>query len=193
MSRRPGPVCDHDRRLQRPKVTAIRGRTVTRQDAVDAFLSCVRCVNPPHPPRAALMQVHRTTLPGQRLETTPSRLRLLAHPHHTRRILPRPLLLGQRLRPQHRRHPHRQPMAHRNSNGVTSPVNGHPSHHGHSSSPGHPDNASASTSLVVTNFQGHPDDTDSAPRQTDIHGRPPTTRRVIHYPWSSLNLIRQGG
>lgn len=52
-----------------------------------------------------------------------------AHPHHTRRILPRPLLLGQRLRPQHPRRPRRQPMAHRKQQRrdiTAQPVNGHP-------------------------------------------------------------------
>lgn len=67
-------------------------------------------------------------------ETPPSRLRLLAHPDHPRRGLPRALLPHQRPRPRrppHRRHPrrpHRQPLAAHPRHSVTSgarPVNGH--------------------------------------------------------------------
>jgi hypothetical protein len=59
----------------------------------------------------------------QRPQTTSNRLRLLAHTHHPRRLLPRPLLPHQHPRPRHPRRPHRQPLAPHTRNGLTSQPN----------------------------------------------------------------------
>jgi hypothetical protein len=112
-----------------PPIDTAIGPKATTPDTTSPPASTTRPTRSGPAPRISPCSGQTTPASPQRPQTTSSRLRLLAHHHHPRRILPHPLLPGQRPRSRrssHRRHPHRphrQPLAAHNRNGVTSQLN----------------------------------------------------------------------